>query len=214
MDSFSEARQKMVENQLRKRGIRNEAVLKAMSRVPRHLFIDEKFKNKAYDDSPLPIDCSQTISQPYMVALMTELANPDRKKTVLEIGTGSGYQTAVLAELFGKVFSIERHQKLAEKAQKILRKLGYENVSIKVGDGTLGWPEKSPFDAIIVTAAAPDVPENLVNQLKPMGKLVIPVGPHFQQTLQLVEKRGDSYITRNICNCVFVPLIGKSGWKE
>ncbi len=214
MDNYADARQRMVEMQLRKRGIKNEAVLTAMAEVPRHFFVDKKFWSRAYEDSPLPIACSQTISQPYMVALMTELADPSPEKTVLEIGTGSGYQAAILAKLFKKVYTVERHAELAERAKQILSDLGFTNVEIKIDDGTIGWKEKAPFDAIIVTAAAPEIPDDLIDQLSPSGKLIIPVGPQFQQTLQLVERRSDSYITRNICGCVFVPLIGKRGWKE
>ena len=203
----------MVEKQLKKRGIKNKAVLDAMALVPRHIFLEKKHWSHAYSDSPVPIDCSQTISQPYMVALMTELTEPGKDKSVLEIGTGSGYQTAILAEVFAKVFTIERHEPLAQRARQILTDLGYDNISVKIDDGTVGWGEKAPFDAIIVTAAAPQVPDSLVKQLKNTGKMVIPVGSQFQQTLQLVEKRGDSYISKNICGCVFVPLIGKQGWE-
>lgn len=214
MDEFYDARKKMVEEQLIKRGIKNQQVLDTMLKVQRHLFVDSKNLKEAYCDSPLPINCSQTISQPYIVALMTELIEPGKNKKVLEIGTGSGYQTAILAELCKKIFSIERHKILAEKAQKKLESLGYKNIQIKTEDGTIGWKDKSPYDAIIVTAAAPEVPDALVKQLKDRGKMVIPVGPHFQQNLELISKRGDSYISKTICGCVFVPLIGKNGWSK
>ncbi|NOZ62872.1 MAG: protein-L-isoaspartate(D-aspartate) O-methyltransferase [Calditrichaeota bacterium] len=214
MDNFCDARQHMVENQIKKRGIRNKTVLEAMGRVPRHLFIEKKHWSHAYNDSPVPIECSQTISQPYMVALMTELADPAADKSVLEIGTGSGYQTAILAEVFGKVFTVERHRILAEHAKQILTEMGYYNINYKIDDGSDGWGEKAPFDAVIVSAAAPVVPDSLVRQLRKTGKMVIPVGSHFQQTLQLVQKRGDSFISKAICGCVFVPLIGKQGWEE
>ena len=214
MDEFYDARKKMVEEQLVKRGITNQQVLDTMLKVQRHLFVDNKNLKEAYSDSPLPINCSQTISQPYIVALMTELIEPDKNKKVLEIGTGSGYQTAILAELCKKIFSVERHKILAEKAQKKLKSLGYKNIQIKTEDGTIGWKDKAPYDAIIVTAAAPEVPDALVKQLKDRGKMVIPVGPHFQQNLELILKRGDSYISKTICGCVFVPLIGKNGWSK
>jgi len=214
MDKFFSARKKMVEDQLIKRGIKNQKVLDTMLKIPRHLFVNEKDQKDAYNDSPLGINCSQTISQPYIVALMTELIEPDKNKKVLEIGTGSGYQTAILAELCSTIFTIERHKELTDKSEKKLKRLGYNNIQFKTDDGTIGWIEKSPFDAIIVTAAAPEVPDNLVKQLKDQGRIVIPVGTHFQQTLELILKRGDSYINKTICGCVFVPLIGKLGWKK
>ncbi len=214
MDQYFDARMKMAKNQLQSRGIENQKVLEAMRKVKRHLFVDEKEWDRAYDDTPLSIPCSQTISQPYMVALMTELIEPDEDKSVLEIGTGSGYQTAILAEIFKQVYSIERHEDLAERARKLLKKLGYRNVEIKTGDGTVGWKQKAPFDAIVVTAGAPEVPDILVEQLKDRGMMVIPVGTHFRQNLELVQKRGDSYIKRTICGCIFVPLIGEGGWAE
>jgi len=204
----------MVENQLVKRGIRNQAVLEAMRKIQRHLFVTEKEWERAYDDTPLSIPCSQTISQPYMVALMTELIEPDKNKKVLEIGTGSGYQTAVLAETCKQVYSVERHEELAEQANSVLKKLGYNNVEIKTDDGTVGWKEQAPYDAIIVTAGAPEVPEIFVEQLVDRGIMVIPVGTHYRQNLELVQKRGDSYIKRTICGCIFVPLIGRGGWAE
>ena len=204
----------MVEDQLVRRGIVNQKVLEAMRKIQRHLFVNENEQDRAYDDTPLTIPCSQTISQPYMVGLMTELIDPDKTKTVLEIGTGSGYQAAVLAETCKQVYSIERHQELAEHANNILKKLGYENVEIKTDDGTVGWKEKAPFDGIIVTAGAPEVPDILVEQLNEQGKMVIPVGTHYRQNLELVQKRGDSYIKKTICGCIFVPLIGRGGWAE
>lgn len=214
MDPYTDARMRMVEEQLIRRDITDRQVLDAARRVKRHLFIDKKYWDQAYDDMPVAIPCSQTISQPYMVALMTQLIQPTKDKTVLEIGTGSGYQTAILAETCRQVFSMERHAELASRTEQLLRELGYHNIEIKVGDGSLGWPEKAPFDAIIVTAAAPEVPETLVEQLADKGKLVIPVGSQYRQQLQLILKRGDSYITKSICGCVFVPLIGQGGWAE
>lgn len=214
MDPYTDARMRMVEEQLIRRDITDQRVLDAVRRVKRHLFVDQKYWDRAYDDTPLAIPCSQTISQPYMVALMTQLIQPSPDKTVLEIGTGSGYQTAILAETCRWVFSVERHPELASQTELLLRQLGYHNIEINVGDGSLGWPEKAPFDAIIVTAAAPEIPERLVEQLVDKGKLVIPVGSQYRQQLQLVLKRGDSYITKTICGCVFVPLIGQGGWAE
>ena len=214
MDQYVDARMKMVEDQLVKRGIRNQAVLEAMRKIQRHLFVTEKEWDRAYDDTPLSIRCSQTISQPYMVALMTELIEPDENKKVLEIGTGSGYQTAILAETCKQVYSIERHEELAEQSKSVLKKIGYQNVKIKTDDGTAGWKEKAPFDAIIVTAGAPEVPDNFVEQLIDRGSMVIPVGTHYRQNLELVQKRGDSYIKKTICGCIFVPLIGRGGWAE
>jgi len=214
MDQYVDARIKMVKDQLISRGIENQTVLEAMRKVKRHLFVAEKEWDRAYDDTPLSILCSQTISQPYMVALMTELIEPDENKTVLEIGTGSGYQTAILAETCKTVYSIERHHDLAEHAKNLLKELGYQNIEIKTGDGTAGWQEKAPFDAILVTAGAPEVPDVLVEQLVDRGNIVIPVGTQFRQNLELVQKRGDSYIKKTICGCIFVPLIGKGGWAE
>ncbi|UCE05507.1 MAG: protein-L-isoaspartate(D-aspartate) O-methyltransferase, partial [bacterium] len=183
MDQYFDARMNMVRDQLMRRGIENQKVLEAIRKVKRHLFVDEKEWDRAYDDTPLSIPCSQTISQPYMVALMTELIEPDEGKTVLEIGTGSGYQTAILAEICKQIYSIERHEELAEQAENLLKQLGYRNVEIKTGDGTAGWKEKAPFDAIIVTAGAPEVPDVLVEQLADRGNMVIPVGTQFRQNL-------------------------------
>lgn len=214
MDQFFDARQRMVQDQLIERGIKDQKVLEAMRIIKRHLFVDKKFWDRAYDDTPLSIPCSQTISQPYMVALMTELIQPDKEKKILEIGTGSGYQTAILAETCGQVYSIERHAELADRAKELLDDFGFKNFEIKIDDGTLGWEEKGLFDAILVTAAAPVVPEQLVNQLTNHGKLVIPVGTQYRQNLELVLKRGDSHIQKTICGCIFVPLIGRGGWAE
>jgi len=214
MDQYLDARLTMVEEQVVRRGIENQQVLDAMRKVKRHLFVDEKYWDRAYDDTPLSIACSQTISQPYMVALMTELIEPNGDKIVLELGTGSGYQTAILAEICKQVYSIERHEELAEQAKNLLKKFGYQNVEIKSGDGTIGWKNKAPFDAIIVTAAAPDVPDALVDQLVDRGKMAIPIGTQYRQNLELVQKRGDSYIKKTICGCIFVPLIGEGGWAE
>ena len=216
MDRYRSRRQKMVDSQLRSRGIRNVEVLRAMEKIPRHLFIDEGLLDRSYSDGPLPIGERQTISQPYMVALMTEALALQGSEKVLEIGTGSGYQTAILAELADRVLSIERLASLATKARKALESLNYYNVLIRVGDGTYGWTEEAPFDAIIVTAGAPDVPEPLKKQLAPKGRLVIPVGDRHVQTLlrftRLSEDPGDIR-TEDLGGCRFVDLIGEYGWK-
>ena len=214
MNNFEKARKIMVNEQLKARGIHDKRVLEAMGKVARHLFVMENDKSKAYNDKPLTIDCSQTISQPYMVALMTQLLELTGNERVLEIGTGSGYQTAILAELSYRVYSVERHVSLAENAKTFLSELGYENIEIKTGNGTLGWPEVAPFDAILVAASAPEVPKELIEQLQNYGRLVIPIGSRDQQELTLIQKRGDSYISKSICGCIFVPLIGKQGWEK
>ncbi|MCX7816451.1 MAG: protein-L-isoaspartate(D-aspartate) O-methyltransferase [Syntrophales bacterium] len=216
IDRFRKQRQKMVETQIRARGIRDERVLSAMEKIPRHLFVEEALADQAYNDNPLPIGEGQTISQPYIVALMTEALALTGKEKVLEIGTGSGYQTAILAELCDSVFSIERIASLANAARKILDQLGYYNVAIRVGDGTLGWKEEAPFDAIIVTAGAPRIPKTLVEQLVTGGRMVIPVGGRFSQELIKITKKSensDDIIKEHLCGCRFVDLIGEYGWK-
>ena len=211
--NFEIARKRMVETQLLARSITDKRVIEAMLKVPRHLFVEEAMSAQAYSDSPLPIGEKQTISQPYMVALMTQLLELTGKEKVLEIGTGSGYQAAILAVVTEKVCTIERIRPLALRARKVLDSLGYLNVNIKIGDGTLGWPEESPFDAIIVTAGAPVVPEELVLQLKAGGRLVIPVGNEVEQTLLRITKQPDGSVrTEHSVGCRFVKLIGKSGW--
>jgi protein-L-isoaspartate(D-aspartate) O-methyltransferase len=204
----------MVEEQIISRGIKDPKVISAMAKVPRHLFVEEALQTQAYSDYPLPIGERQTISQPYMVALMTEALLLTGKEKVLEIGTGSGYQTAILAELCNKVFSIERIRSLAIKARKILYELGYYNVEIKISDGTTGWPEESPFDAIIVTAGAPNIPEPLYEQLNVGGRLVIPIGDAFSQDLFRIIKREDGMKKENLGGCRFVKLVGRYGWKD
>jgi protein-L-isoaspartate(D-aspartate) O-methyltransferase len=211
---YEVAREKMVTEQLVKRGIRDSRVLAAMRKVPRHLFVDEALAARAYGDYPLPIGEKQTISQPYMVALMTEALAPEPKDRILEIGTGSGYQTAILAELCSKVFSIERIKVIAERAEKTLNDLGYSNFLIRVGDGSKGWKEEAPFEGILVTAGAPGVPKVLEEQLTDGGILVIPVGDEFSQSLTKIVRDGDEFHHFDLTGCVFVKLIGNHGWKE
>lgn len=214
MTDYERQRKRMVEHQIRRRGVRDCRVLAAMEKIPRHRFVPESSRNQAYEDSPLSIGKGQTISQPYMVALMTECAAPEPEDRVLEVGTGSGYQTAILAELVRKVYSIERIPELAEKAEGLLSRLGYENVSIRVDDGSEGWGEKAPFDAIIVTAGAPEIPDPLVEQLEVGGRLVIPIGSAHHQTLCTVKKERNRIRKQEGTGCVFVPLIGTFGWEE
>jgi protein-L-isoaspartate(D-aspartate) O-methyltransferase len=206
--SFEEGRERMVREQIESRGITNAPVLAAMRKVPRHEFVPANWVERAYDDSPLPIGYEQTISQPYIVALMTDLAQLSPQSKVLEVGTGSGYQAAILAEIVREVYSIEIIEPLAASAAERLARLGYKNVQVKHGDGYLGWPEHAPFDAIIVTAGAEHVPPPLIEQLKPGGRLVIPVGePPHQQSLWLIEKSADGTILQNqIAPVAFVPL--------
>lgn len=214
-NDFNEMRHRMVNGQLSGRDIKDEKVLDVFRKVHRHAFIDPKFYKDAYSDFPLPIDNGQTISQPYIVALMVQLLDVETSDKVLEIGTGSGYETAILAELAEKVFSIERIDNLAEKARRILKEMGYENIMIKTGDGTMGWKDFAPFDKIIVTAASGKVPEPLIEQLKVYGRLVIPVGSRFTQELFLIEKDKSGNITqKDICGCTFVPLIGRYGRED
>jgi protein-L-isoaspartate(D-aspartate) O-methyltransferase len=204
----------MVEAQLVGRGIRNRAVLDAFRSVARHEFVPPEYRNEAYSDHPLPIGNGQTISQPYMVATMTEHLALKGGERVLEVGTGSGYQAAILSRIAGRVYSVERFAGLAARASSVIRALGYFNFEAKVGDGTLGWEENSPYDGIIVTAGAPRIPDSLIRQLKDGGRLVIPIGGEFSQILTVAEKNGDMVRTTEVCGCVFVPLIGKEGWME
>src|SRR5512136_2002999 len=204
----------MIAEQLERRGIRDPRVLRAIGKVPRHLFVDEALVGRAYGDHPLPIGEGQTISQPYMVALMSEALELAGHERVLEIGTGCGYQTAVLAELCGKVFSIERLKSLADKATRRLDNLGYYNVFVRVGDGSLGWKEEAPFDAILVTAAAPEIPQALVDQLAPKGRLVLPVGDAYSQTLRKGVREDVHMRWSDLGGCVFVKLIGQQGWSS
>ncbi|MGA8571910.1 MAG: protein-L-isoaspartate(D-aspartate) O-methyltransferase [Desulfobaccales bacterium] len=211
-DQFAATRERMVAEQIRARGVADPRVLAAMRRVPRHRFIPEHLWSQAYADYPLPIGEDQTISQPYIVALMTGILELKETDRVLEVGTGSGYQAAILAELAAQVFSIDRKGGLADHARSILESLGYRNIRIRVGDGTLGWPEEAPFDGIIVTAGAPQVPRPLVEQLALGGRLVIPVGDAFTQTLTCVRQTGEGLKYEYHGGCRFVRLIGKYGW--
>jgi len=199
--------------ELRALGIRDERVLSAMERVPRHLFVPPELVPYAYEDRPLPIGAGQTISQPYIVALSTQALELSPQDRVLEIGTGSGYQAAVLAELAGEVYTVERLPELSQAARERLERLGYKNLHFRVGDGTKGWPEEAPFDAILVTAAAPRVPQSLIEQLAEGGRLVIPIGGRESQTLWRMEKRAGRLKKAYLCPCTFVPLIGEEGWR-
>ena len=212
--NYQKEREQMVETQLLRRGIKDKRVLDAMRQVPRHLFMPEDMRGLAYCDGPLPIGHGQTISQPYIVALMTELLELHGQEKVLEIGTGSGYQAAILSRLAREVYTIERHAALAQQAEKVLAQLGYDNVMIIVSDGTLGWPEHAPYEAIIVTAAAPDVPQPLLDQLADGGRLVAPVGSRWSQSLVKVKRQGDLLTRERLTPVAFVPLVGKHGWRE
>ena len=212
-DEFAAIRNRMVDLQIEARGMRDPRVLAAMRRVPRHLFVPQSLWDQAYNDYPLPIGEDQTISQPYIVALMTEALELKETDRVLEVGTGSGYQAAILAEVAGEVYSIDRLASLAERAQQLLESLGYRNLQVRVGDGTRGWPEACPFDAILVTAGAPQVPRPLVYQLALDGRLVIPVGDRFSQTLTRVRQTEEGLKYDYLGGCRFVRLIGEHGWK-
>ena len=209
---FELPRGRMIVEQLERRGIRDPRVLRAIAKVPRHQFVEEALVGRAYGDHPLPIGEGQTISQPYMVALMSEALELAGHERVLEIGTGSGYQTAVLAELCGKVFTIERLKSLFDRAMRRLDSLGYYNVLARVGDGSLGWREEAPFDAVLVTAGAPDVPPALVEQLAVKGRLVLPVGDAHTQVLRKGVREEASVRWSELGGCVFVKLIGQRGW--
>jgi len=213
---LDEARALMVEKQLAARSITDRRILRVMGELPRHRFVDESLWEAAYRDSPLSIGYGQTISQPYIVAYMTQaLQLPEGgRATVLEIGTGSGYQAAILSQLADKVFSVERIAPLAQRAQQILRELDIHNVDIYVTDGSYGWPEHSPYDAIIATAAAPEIPAPLIDQLKEGGRLVAPVGPRWQQELIRLQWRGGELISERLAPVAFVPLVGEYGWLE
>jgi protein-L-isoaspartate(D-aspartate) O-methyltransferase len=206
------ARERMVATQIAARGVRDERVLRALRDVPREAFVPPALKHDAYEDRPLPIGEGQTISQPYIVAAMTVLLAPGPEDHVLDIGTGSGYQAAILAMLVRSVVSIERHASLAARAVETLASLGITNVDVIVGDGSDGYPVRAPYDRILVAAGAPDVPASLGNQLSDGGRLVMPVGPPAFQRLTVVDRRGGSLIRTDGEGCVFVPLVGRHGW--
>jgi protein-L-isoaspartate(D-aspartate) O-methyltransferase len=207
-----ERRVQMVEHQIAARGVRDVRVLEALREMPRHLFVPEDQRAHAYEDRALPIARGQTISQPYIVAIMTELLAPEPHHRVLEIGTGSGYQTAILARLSAQVITIERHPELAKSAGQVFATAGLVNVDIRVGDGSEGLPEEPPFDRILVTAGAPAIPESLKQQLADRGRLVIPVGPSGYQHLTVIDRFGNDFERQEREPCVFVPLIGRHGW--
>lgn len=215
MKDFALDRAKMVRDQIERRGIKNEKVLSAMRKVPRHLFVPPEYQSQAYTDHPLPIDCGQTISQPYIVALMSDLilANPEER--VLEIGTGSGYQAAILSYLVAEVHSIDRHADLVNKAKKVTKDLEIDNIHFYIGDGSQGLPDLAPFDAILITAAAPTVPAPLLKQLNVGGRLVLPVGERWSQRLERWTRISEESFDQDINIPVsFVPLIGTYGWSE
>ncbi|MBM4031572.1 MAG: protein-L-isoaspartate(D-aspartate) O-methyltransferase [Planctomycetes bacterium] len=211
---WREERAEMVESQLRRRGIRDPRVLQAFLDVPRDRFVLPERLAEAYEDHPLDIGCGQTISQPYMVALMTEVLRLRGDERTLEVGTGSGYQTAILAKLCRAVYTVERLPALSRGAQEVLGRLGFANVRFRVGDGTLGWQEEAPFDRIIVTAGGPSVPPSLEAQLADAGRLVMPVGSWGGQDLVALERRGERLERESHGGCVFVRLVGKEGWPE
>lgn len=211
---FDYLRKKMVEVQLLTRDISDKRVIDVFLKVPRERFVPAAEADSAYADYPLPIGCGQTISQPYMVAIMTQCLGLKGKEKALEIGTGSGYQTAILAELAKKVYTIERFQELSDRAKRILTELEYKNIYFKADDGSVGWKEHGLFDAIIVTAAAPSAPNSLLEQLANRGRLVIPIGGTFSQVLTVYTKNKKKIGTTAVCGCVFVPLVGREGWSQ
>ncbi|MGD0843037.1 MAG: protein-L-isoaspartate(D-aspartate) O-methyltransferase [Geobacteraceae bacterium] len=211
--NFENARKRMIESQIVARGINDSRLIDAMMKIPRHIFVEEAMAAQAYSDSALPIGEKQTISQPYMVALMTEMLHLTGTEKVLEIGTGSGYQTAILARLAARVYTIERIRTLALKARKALDSLGLLNINLRIEDGTCGWEAEAPFDAIVVTAGAPDVPRHLIDQLDIGGRVVIPIGNQSEQLLVRFTKGADGSVTREeSVTCRFVKLIGQFGW--
>ncbi len=212
-DLYTVGRRRMVTEQLIPGGIRDPRVLEVMGMVPRHEFVSPGMEDQAYLDRPLPIGLGQTISQPLMVAIMTEAMALKGDERVLEIGTGSGYQAAILAELCKEVYTIERIRDLSIRARKILYKLGYKNIKHRIGDGTLGWLEEAPYDGIMVTAGAPYVPEALQDQLSEGGRLVIPVGGEAVQQLDVITRKGGEFHTHSVTACRFVKLVGKNGWR-
>ena len=213
-DPFARERERMVEEQLVRRGITDARVLAAIRRVPRHLFVDEALRERAYGDHPLPIGEEQTISQPFIVGLMTTLLDPAPDAKVLEVGTGSGYQAAVLAELVRRVCTIERLPRLAQRARSTIESLGYQNVWVRTANGALGWSDEAPFDRILVAAGGPRVPPPLFEQLAEGGRMVVPIGDDQNQVLTLVTKRAGQMVTEDHGECRFVPLVGKYAWER
>lgn len=213
-EEYLEQRLRMVQDQISRRGLKNQRLLDAFLKVPRHRFVSKDMEEYAYGDEPLIIDCGQTISQPYIVALMTSLLDLQGTETVLEIGTGSGYQAAILSQMAVLVHTVEYHPRLAEQAGKMLQELGYLNVEVHVGDGSQGWQEGSPYQGILVTAAAPDAPPPLLEQLADGGKIVLPVGSRHFQELQVWERNGDNFTHESVIPVSFVPLRGQHGWSE
>jgi protein-L-isoaspartate(D-aspartate) O-methyltransferase len=211
---FLWAREKMVQEQIVARGVRDPRVVEALRKVPRHLFVDAGLVSRAYDDNALPIGAKQTLSQPYMAARMTEALRLGGSEKVLEVGTGSGYQTALLAELCFNVFSVEKIYALSRQARALLDRIEYHNIALHVGDGTVGWPEHAPYDAIIVTAGAPDIPKPLLDQLAEGGRLVLPVGDASNQTLLRITRRAAELEREELGDCRFVKLLGKYGWRD
>jgi len=214
LTEYDRARERMVQSQIEVRGISDPRVLAVMRQVPRHLFVPVHIRGSAYRDTPLPIGDGQTISQPYIVALMTEMLELTGEERVLEIGTGSGYQAAILSLLAGEVYTVERLPSLALSAEEVLGQLGYTNIHVRVGDGTLGWPEHAPYDAVIVTAASPEIPSPLLDQLADGGRFVAPVGPRWTQTLIRVRREGEKFHREYLTSVAFVPLVGEHGWNE
>jgi protein-L-isoaspartate(D-aspartate) O-methyltransferase len=211
---YERQRREMVRNQIEARGIKDPRVLAAFRKVPRHLFVSEALRDQAYGDYPLPIGEQQTISQPYIVAEMTQALELDKDDRVLEIGTGSGYQAAILAEIVYRVYTIERIRSLHMRARKLFDSLHYHNIVTRYADGTKGWQSESPFNAIIVTAGAPEIPEVLVSQLVPEGRLVVPVGNQHSQDLIKIDRDQNSFQQTNLGGCRFVKLVGEHGWRE
>jgi protein-L-isoaspartate(D-aspartate) O-methyltransferase len=214
MQNLDRMRDIMIEKHLKARGVRNPAVLEAMRDVPREEFVGDAMAEFAYEDSPLPIGEGQTISQPYIVAVMTEMLEPSGGDRVLEVGTGSGYAAAILSRIVGEVYTVERHRQLAEVAVARFRRLGCTNIRVRQGDGTLGWPEHAPYDAILVTAAAPKVPQPLKEQLAVGGRLLVPTGSsRTQQLVRIRRTTGNDYEQENLLGVRFVPLVGAAGWQ-
>ncbi len=214
MDPYQTERERMVAYQIANKGVKDAQVLAAMRKVPRHRFVPMDARPYAYADSPVRIGSGQTISQPFIVALMTDLLDVKPEHHVLDVGTGSGYQAAILGELAAEVTSIERHPELAESAQALLEELGYVNIQVVVGDGSQGYPPAAPYDRIVVAAAAPSVPQALLDQLSPQGRLVLPVGPRYSQRLEVWERQGEEFKKSSNIPVVFVPLIGEEGWQD